>query len=522
MKQLCTLFTGQAGVQMASAVWELLCLEHGVSRNGFIDYEPSPQEHFELNSIFEEISPQEKYVPRTVIADLEPSVLDEVRQGIYRELFNPDNLHSYMEDASGNFARGYYTLGGKMVGSLTNSLRNLIEKCDNFDGIMTFSALGGGTGSGLLSLFHERASIEFAGERMVQFSIIPSDKMAVGPIEIYNCVHHLNHSSDFCDLSILLDNSALFDICTRELQVVRPTYTTVNRVVAPLIAGMTASVRFRCNLNGSLTEYLTNLVPFPSIHYPLITFVPFCTNMAAERSSYTTSLLTRMVFQPDFRTVTARLDKGLTLATCLTYRGQHNVSEILKTLSEMRRGTDNLVDWCPTAFKVAYTPQPPVVIPGMGPDKITRSLSMITNSTCIAGVFERLETWFMKLFSRRAFLHWYVGEGMEMEEFTDAVEKVRSIAADIRSLEAESMDLMRSRKMGDHTVEQEEAEKGHRDVDEKSQIASKPRRLLRREVNYHNSNTVSSCLLPNYQSYPVMEGEQAQGTFQSENYAEEI
>lgn len=75
MKQLCTLFTGQAGVQMASAVWELLCLEHGVSRNGFIDYEPSPQEHFELNSIFEEISPQEKFVPRTVIADLEPSVL---------------------------------------------------------------------------------------------------------------------------------------------------------------------------------------------------------------------------------------------------------------------------------------------------------------------------------------------------------------------------------------------------------------------------------------------------------------
>lgn len=110
---------------------------------------------------------------------------------------------------------------------------------------------------------------------------------------------------------------------------------------------------------------------------------------------------------------------------------------------------------------------------------------------------------------------------MEMEEFTDAVEKVRSIAADIRSLEAESMDLMRSRKMGDHTVEREEAEKGQRDVEEKSQIASKPRRLLRREVNCHNSNTVSPCPLTNYQSYPVMEGEQAQSAFQSENYTEE-
>ncbi|VDN98937.1 unnamed protein product [Rodentolepis nana] len=286
MRQICTLFTGQAGVQMASAVWELLCLEHGVSRRGFIDYEPTLQEHSELGSVFEEVPDQERYVPRTVIADLEPSVLDEVRQGIYRELFDPDCLHSYMEDASGNFARGYYTLGGKMVGSLTNSIRKLTEKCDNFDGIMTFSALGGGTGSGLLSLFHERASIEFAGERMVQFSIVPSHKMAVGPIEIYNCVHYLNHSADFCDLNILLDNAALFDICTKELQVIRPTYTTINRVIAPIVAGMTATMRFRCNLNGSFAEYLTNLVPFPSIHYPLVTFVPFCTNMAAERSRY--------------------------------------------------------------------------------------------------------------------------------------------------------------------------------------------------------------------------------------------
>ncbi|VDN99117.1 unnamed protein product [Rodentolepis nana] len=112
-----------------------------------------------------------------------------------------------------------------------------------------------------------------------------------------------------------------------------------------------------------------------------------------------------MVFEPNFRTLTARLDRGLTLATCLTYRGQHNVSEILSTLGDIRAGTDNLVDWCPTAFKVAYTSQPPVVIPGMGPNKITRSLSMITNSTCIAGVFERLERWFMKLFTRRAFVH---------------------------------------------------------------------------------------------------------------------
>ena len=30
-----------------------------------------------------------KYVPRTVFVDLEPSVIDEVRTGTYRQLFHP-------------------------------------------------------------------------------------------------------------------------------------------------------------------------------------------------------------------------------------------------------------------------------------------------------------------------------------------------------------------------------------------------------------------------------------------------
>ncbi|EUB59866.1 Tubulin alpha-3 chain [Echinococcus granulosus] len=466
MKELCTFFIGQAGVQAASAVWEMLCLEHGVCRDGTIQYEPTLQEHRELNTVFEQLTPHEKYVPRAILADLEPSVIDEVRDGAYKGLFNPETLLAGMEDAAGNFARGYYTLGGKVVGALINSMRRMIEKCDNFEGTMTFSALGGGTGSGLLSMFQERACLEFAGRRMLQFSIVPSDQMAIGPVEVYNCMHHLYHSSDFCDLNIFLDNSALFNICTKELAVVRPTYTTVNRVIGPLVAGLTASVRFKCNINGTISEFLTNLIPFPAIHYPMITFVPFCTDMEAERSRYTTPILTRMVFKPDYRTVTAMLDEGVTLATCLTYRGHHSVFEILQTLEGMREERANIVDWCPTAFKVAYTPQPPVLIPGMGPEKITRSLVMITNSTAISEVFSRAEIAFLNLFSKRAFLHWYVGEGMEMEEFTDALEKVRNTAADIIALETESLNAMQAARKDDDDEEGEEGEEGQDEEEE--------------------------------------------------------
>jgi len=50
-----------------------------------------------------------KHVPRAVFVDLEPTVIDEVRTGPYRQLFHPEQLISGKEDAANNFARGHYT-----------------------------------------------------------------------------------------------------------------------------------------------------------------------------------------------------------------------------------------------------------------------------------------------------------------------------------------------------------------------------------------------------------------------------
>ncbi len=50
-----------------------------------------------------------KHVPRAVFVDLEPTVIDQVRTGSYRQLFHPEQLISGKEDAANNFARGHYT-----------------------------------------------------------------------------------------------------------------------------------------------------------------------------------------------------------------------------------------------------------------------------------------------------------------------------------------------------------------------------------------------------------------------------
>jgi hypothetical protein len=43
-----------------------------------------------------------KHVPRCVFLDLEPTVIDEVRTGTYRQLFHPEQLISGKEDAANN------------------------------------------------------------------------------------------------------------------------------------------------------------------------------------------------------------------------------------------------------------------------------------------------------------------------------------------------------------------------------------------------------------------------------------
>ena len=67
-----------------------------------------------------------KHVPRAVFLDLEPTVIDEVRTGTYRQLFHPEQLISGKEDAANNFARGHYTIGKEIVDLCLDRLRKLV------------------------------------------------------------------------------------------------------------------------------------------------------------------------------------------------------------------------------------------------------------------------------------------------------------------------------------------------------------------------------------------------------------
>jgi len=112
MREIISVHIGQAGVQVGNSCWELYCLEHGLNHDGTLKDKNVDTSY--MGTYFSEAS-NGKFVPRAVMMDLEPTVIDEVKAGSYSKLFHPDQLITGKEDASNNYARGHYTVGKEFV-----------------------------------------------------------------------------------------------------------------------------------------------------------------------------------------------------------------------------------------------------------------------------------------------------------------------------------------------------------------------------------------------------------------------
>ena len=109
------------------------------------------------------------------------------------------------------------------------------------------------------------------------FEVYPSPQISKCVIEPYNTLLSTHGLIEHTDMSVVLDNKAIYWICQRDLEIKAPTYNQLNRVMNKTIAAITYTFRFQDNyldLNVNMQELQSNTVSFPRLHFLMASMAP--------------------------------------------------------------------------------------------------------------------------------------------------------------------------------------------------------------------------------------------------------
>merc|ERR1711881_93082 len=221
-------------------------------------------------------------------------------------------------------------------------------------GFMAFNACGGGTGSGLACLLLERLSVDYGKKSKLSFTTWACPQISTAVVEPYNtvlCVHSL---LEHTDVTFCLDNEALYDICRRNLDIERPTYTNLNRLMGQIISSLTASLRFDGALNVDITEFQTNLVPYPRIHFMLSSYAPIISAEKAYHEQLSVAEITMSVFEPASMFVKCDPRHVKYMACCMMYRGDVVPKDVNASVATIKTKNHPVRRLVPHWFQVRY------------------------------------------------------------------------------------------------------------------------------------------------------------------------
>jgi tubulin beta len=338
-------------------------------------------------------------------------------------MFRPDNFIAGSTGAGNNWAKGHYTEGAELVDSVLDIIRKEAEGCECMQGFQMTHSLGGGTGAGMGTLLVGRIREEYPDRLISTYSVIPSPKVSDTVVEPYNAtlsIHMLTENADQC---YALDNEALYDICFRTLNMSTPTYGDLNQLISTAMCGTTCSLRFPGQLNCDLRKLAVNMVPFPRLHFFLVGFAPLTGTNSQEYRVLSVPELTQQAFDAKNMMCAADPRHGRYLTCAMMFRGKLSAKEVDETVLQVsNKNSASFVEWIPNNIKASICDVPPT--------GLEMSSTFVGNSTSIQEVWSRVIDQFSCMYKRKAFLHWYTGEGMDEMEFSEAESNMHDLVSE--------------------------------------------------------------------------------------------
>ncbi|CAI9775023.1 unnamed protein product [Fraxinus pennsylvanica] len=394
MHEILHIRRGQCSNQIGSKFWEVVCTEHGIDSTG--RYKGDNDLQLERVNVYYNEASCGRFVPRAVLMDLEPGTMDlepgtmdSVRSGPYGQILRPDNFVFGQSSARNNWAKGRYTEGAELIDSVLDVVRQEAENCDCLQGTL------------LISKIRE----EYPDRMMVSDTVV----------EPYNAtlsVHHLVENVDEC---MVLDNEALYDICFRTLKLTSPSFGDLNYLISATMSGVTCCLWFPGQLNSDLCKLAVNLIPFPRLHFFMVGFAPLTSRGSQQYRALTVPELTQEMWDAKNMMCAADPRHGRYLTASAMFRGKMSTKEIDEQMIN-----STVCDILPTGLKMAST--------------------FIGNSTSIQEMFRRVSEQFTAMFHRKAFLHWYTGEGMDEMEFIEPESNMNNLVAEYQQYQDATAD----------------------------------------------------------------------------------
>lgn len=431
MREIIHTQIGQCGNQIGSKFWETVCKEHGIEPDG--SYSGNDDLQLEKIGVYFNQASNNNYVPRALLVDLEPGTMDAIRGSNYGRLFHPDYFIHGENGAGNNWAKGHYTEGAELIERVSEILRKEAEATDCLQGFQVCHSLGGGTGAGMGTLLVDKIREEYPDRIITTFSVLPSPKVSEVVIEPYNATLSLNQLIENSDQTYNIDNEALYDICMNTLKQKSPAYSNLNHIISLIMSGITTCFRFPGQLNTDLRKLAVNMVPFPRLHFFVPGYVPLTAPGSVAYRKLSVPDLVKQMFDPKNIVSACNPTWGKYLTVATIFRGPISMKEVEETILETQnRNSQYFVEWIPNNVKTAVC--------NISPNESKISGTFIANTTAVKALFIRILEQFSAMFKRRAFIHWYLGEGMDIEEFSEAETNMIDLINQYQSYEDATVD----------------------------------------------------------------------------------
>ncbi|KAF2102675.1 tubulin-domain-containing protein [Rhizodiscina lignyota] len=433
LDEIITIQAGQCGNSVGSQFWQQLCQEHGISQDG--NLEDFATEGGDRKDVFFYQSDDTRYIPRAILLDLEPRVINGIQTGAYKNIYNPENFYVHKDGSgAGNIWAAGYAMGESVYEDVMDIIDREADGSDSLEGFMMLHSIAGGTGSGLGSFLLERLNDRFPKKLIQTYSVFPDTKNA-GDVVVqpYNSLLSMRRLTQNADSVVVLDNGALSRIAADRLHVQEPSFQQTNQLVSTVMCASTTTLRYPGYMHNDLVGIVASLIPTPRCHFLMTSYTPFTSdNIEQAKTVRKTTVLDvmRRLLQPKNRMVSTDLGrKNCYISILNIIQGEADPTDVHKSLLRIReRRLATFIPWGPASIQVALTRKSPYV-------QSSHRVSglMLANHTGIATLFKRIMLQYDRLRKRNAFLEQYKREAPFAEglgEFDEAREVVQELISE--------------------------------------------------------------------------------------------